>query len=310
MQTISVPLDEPPFVANAGASVHGFTTLAESFRLPDLWQLHLYAYEGELEVGGTVHRIKPGHVSLIPADTEIHFRYRGRSEHLYIHARLPDRGATHEIPVMQDAGPSVPVLDGMLRQAISAAAQHPARANAEVWAVLWRMTQLRPRAAGPGHHPAVAAALAYIEGRLPKPIAVPDVAAAVGLSHNHLTRLFHTATGSTVVAHVRRRRLERAAHLLRESTLSIPAVAASVGIPDLQAFNKACRREFGRSPRALRDNVLLAVNLRPRTGPLSRAAARCSRGPRARWRVRPAAGGASRPRRARRSCSPRRSPSP
>jgi AraC family transcriptional regulator len=25
-----------------------------------------------------------------------------------------------------------------------------------------------------------------------------------------------------------------------------------VGIPDLQAFNKACRRELGASPRALR----------------------------------------------------------
>ncbi len=29
-------------------------------------------------------------------------------------------------------------------------------------------------------------------------------------------------------------------------------MAASVGIPDLQAFNKACRRELGASPRALR----------------------------------------------------------
>ncbi|GAA3620718.1 hypothetical protein GCM10022419_127960 [Nonomuraea rosea] len=26
-----------------------------------------------------------------------------------------------------------------------------------------------------------------------------------------------------------------------------------MGIPDLQAFNKACRRELGASPRALRD---------------------------------------------------------
>jgi AraC-like DNA-binding protein len=255
VQTVQVSLDEPPGVANAGVSVHGITTLAESFRLPDLWQLHLYFYDGELEVGGTVHPIRPGHVSLIPADTEVHYRYRRRSEHLYIHARLPDRGEAHDVPVMQDAGASVPVFDGMLRQAISAAAHSPARANAEVWAVLWRMTQLRPHAAGHGDHPAVAAALAYIEGRLPKPIPVPDVAAAVGLSHNHLTRLFHSATGTTVVAHVRRRRLERAAHLLRESTLSIPAVAASVGIPDLQAFNKACRREFGRSPRALRETA-------------------------------------------------------
>jgi AraC family transcriptional regulator len=38
--------------------------------------------------------------------------------------------------------------------------------------------------------------------------------------------------------------------------MSIPAIAASVGINDLQAFNKACRkacrRELGASPRAVR----------------------------------------------------------
>ena len=42
--------------------------------------------------------------------------------------------------------------------------------------------------------------------------------------------------------------MTRARHLLVSSTLSIPAVAASVGIPDLQAFNKTCRRELGGSP--------------------------------------------------------------
>jgi transcriptional regulator GlxA family with amidase domain len=106
----------------------------------------------------------------------------------------------------------------------------------------------------------VAEALAYIEQHLPAPITVPEIAVSVGLSHNHLTRLFHADTGTTVVAHIRRRRLERAAHLLRESTLSIPAVAASVGIPDLQAFNKACRRELGASPRAIRSGLGAAVD--------------------------------------------------
>lgn len=44
-------------------------------------------------------------------------------------------------------------------------------------------------------------------------------------------------------------------YLLRESTLpiaTIATIAALVGIPDLQAFNKACRRELGASPRAIR----------------------------------------------------------
>jgi len=104
----------------------------------------------------------------------------------------------------------------------------------------------------PGPHPAVSTAIAHIEARLAAPLAIPEIARAAGVSHNHLTRLFRTETGTTVVAYIRRRRLERARHLLRASTLSVPAVAASVGIADLQAFNKACRRELGASPRVLR----------------------------------------------------------
>lgn len=253
MRTVTCSLAEPPEVVNAGVGVHGLAGLEDRFRLPDLWQLHLYDYEGALEIAGTTHAIRPGFVSLIPADTEVRYRYQGRSEHLYIHARMPRRGDRRSVPVMQDAGPAAPVLAGMLHQAISAALETPARAAAEVWAVLWRLTLLPP---GPGedqHHPAVAAALSYIEERLPRPISVPEVAEAAGVSHNHLTRLFRAATGTTVVAYIRQRRMRRAEHLLRESTLSIPAIAVSVGVPDLQAFNKACRQEFGRGPRAIRD---------------------------------------------------------
>ena len=67
----------------------------------------------------------------------------------------------------------------------------------------------------------------------------------------------------TVVAYVRLRRMARARHLLVSSTLSIPAVAASVGITDLQAFNKACRRELGGSPRAVRAGRAVTATLGP-----------------------------------------------
>jgi len=73
-----------------------------------------------------------------------------------------------------------------------------------------------------------------------------------GVSHNHLTRLFRAEAGVPVVSYIRQRRMARARHLLTASTMSIPAIAASIGITDLQAFNKACRRELGRSPRAIR----------------------------------------------------------
>jgi AraC-like DNA-binding protein len=255
MREVVVRLDEPPVVANVGVGIHGPAGHTDVFRLPDLWQLHLYRYEADLTVDGTPHTVRPGRVSLVPPATTVRYRYRGRSEHLYAHLRLPATGEPRTVPVMQDAGPELPALSALMLQAIAAWPSTPVRASAEIWTALWRVGRLTPPAPqGPrdGPHPAVTTAISYIESRLADPLTVPGVARAAGVSHNHLTRLFRAATGDTVVAYIRQRRMERARHLLRESTLSISAIAATVGIPDLQAFNKACRRELGASPRAVR----------------------------------------------------------
>ncbi|MFG2470622.1 helix-turn-helix domain-containing protein [Streptomyces canus] len=255
-QHVDLTLDLPPHVENAGVGVHGSAGPHDVFRLPRLWQLHLYGYSGTLELGGSRHPIRPGHVSLVPPDTEVHFHYDAtRCEHLYAHFRLPGDGERRRVPVMQDAAADAAVLAGLLRQTVAASAQSSARASAELWTVLWRTTGLT--AAGenrPGsRHPALRTAVAHIEEHLAGPLSVPAIARAAGVSHTHLTRLFREDTGHTVVAYIRRRRTERARHLLIASTLAIPAIAATVGIPDLQAFNKACRKELGASPRAVRE---------------------------------------------------------
>ncbi|MFD4868222.1 helix-turn-helix domain-containing protein [Streptomyces sp. NPDC058412] len=260
----AVPLDEPPAVVSIGVGLHGVTSALDVFRLPDLWQLHLYRYAAELTVDGVPHALRPGHVSLVPPGAVVRYRYRGRSEHLYAHLRLPGAGAPRPgapsageprpVPVVQDAGAGTPALSDLLLRAIAAVPGTPRRADAEVWAALWRVAELAGPAAGSGTRPhaSAAAAIAFIESHLARPLRVPEVARAAGISQNHLIRLFRRETGGTVVAYIRRRRMERARHLLRESTLAIPAIAAAVGMPDLQAFNKACRRELGASPRAIR----------------------------------------------------------
>jgi AraC family transcriptional regulator len=251
IERVLIRLDDPPRVANVGVGVHGTTRLRDVFELPDLWQLHLYGYSAELTVENTRHAIRPGRVSLIPPSTRVEYRYRGRSEHLYAHFSLPGKGEQREVPAMQDAGTQARLLSTLLHQAIAAGPESPARVVAPVWTVLWQVAHLGPQGGQQGHA-AVSAAIAHIEANLAGPLTVPDIARVAGVSRNHLTRLFRAETGHTVVGYLRSRRLEQARHLLRESTLSIPAIAASVGIADLQAFNKACRRELGGSPRAVR----------------------------------------------------------
>ncbi|ADB35217.1 transcriptional regulator, AraC family [Kribbella flavida DSM 17836] len=255
---LRLPLGLPPEVVNLGAGVHGVRHSRDVFRLPDLWQLHLYSYSADLTVDGTTYAVAPGYVSLTPAGVPVQFDYRGRSEHLYVHFRPRPGGDPSYVPVVQDAGPAAPLLTDLLRSAIEASPSGSARVAAEVWTALWRIAELGTgdEDGRTGTHPAVAAAIAYVEANLARPLTVPELARVAGISHNHLTRLFHAEIGTTVVAYIRRRRLARARHLLVASTLSIPAVAASVGIPDLQAFNKACHRELGGSPRAVRNAVV------------------------------------------------------
>ncbi|GAA2747044.1 helix-turn-helix transcriptional regulator [Kitasatospora cinereorecta] len=244
-------LDAPPLVAQLGVGVHGTAVDREVFRLPGLWQLHLYRYRARVIIDGTVHEVRPNWVTLTPPGSVVEFHYRGRSEHVYAHFETEEVGEPRRVPVAQDLSEDAPHLADALSRAVAAHPRTPRRASAELWTVLWSIAE-SAAARSDGPHPAVATALAYIEANLAGPLTVPGIAREAGVSHNHLTRLFRAELDTTVVGHLRRRRLEVARHLLRNSTLSIHAVATQVGIPDLQAFNKACRREFGSPPRALR----------------------------------------------------------
>jgi transcriptional regulator GlxA family with amidase domain len=94
--------------------------------------------------------------------------------------------------------------------------------------------------------------MSFIDVHLAEQLTVPQIAVATGISHTHLTRLFRARTGMTVIGYLRHRRIQRARDLLTHSTMSVPAVAASVGILDLHVFNKTCRAIAGASPRQLR----------------------------------------------------------
>ena len=95
-------------------------------------------------------------------------------------------------------------------------------------------------------------AVELIERRLADDLTVVQIAETVGISTGYLVRLFREAYGETVVGYMGRRRIERATHLLQRSTLPIKVIAASVGIGDLQRFNKAVRAHHGIGPRELR----------------------------------------------------------
>jgi AraC family transcriptional regulator len=68
----------------------------------------------------------------------------------------------------------------------------------------------------------------------------------------HLLRVFRQAIGVTPHQYLMRMRLMHALRLLRDTRLPVIDVAYETGWADLSNFNKAFRREFGCSPRRLR----------------------------------------------------------
>ncbi|WP_193107434.1 AraC family transcriptional regulator [Brachybacterium sp. FME24] len=100
----------------------------------------------------------------------------------------------------------------------------------------------------------VAAMERYLSDNLGRTISVRDVAAVVHLSTRHAERLFAQQTGSSLMAALRRLRLERAAHLLLETEDPVAHVARACGYPEARAFITAFRRHYGQPPGSFRSH--------------------------------------------------------
>jgi AraC-like DNA-binding protein len=212
------------------------------------------SYHATLRINGEVFPIHPGSISVTPPDAQLEYSYRGRSVHAYAHFTLERGGSDVLIPAMQYQGDDFAALNRDFEHAVGTFSTQPARATARLWDVLWELVEYSKAPGTPAAHghPAVAEAIKIIELRLGEPIAVASLAHQLDISHNHLTRLFQGEVKTSVVAYIRQRRMQRARHLLTQTTLPVKAIAAQVGIRDLHAFNKTVRREFGISPRDLR----------------------------------------------------------
>ncbi len=85
-------------------------------------------------------------------------------------------------------------------------------------------------------------------------ISISEMAGRIGVSHNHLSRLFRRATGMTVMQYMQKVRMEMAEELLTRTSIPVKEVAHYCGFRTLQYFNRAVHRAFHCSPRKLRES--------------------------------------------------------
>lgn len=96
-------------------------------------------------------------------------------------------------------------------------------------------------------------ALWIIERNLREPISLISLAQSCGVSRSHLANAFGTATGQSVVRYLRARRLSEAARVLAQGAPDILSVALDAGYGSHEAFTRAFREQFGRTPESVRD---------------------------------------------------------
>ncbi|WP_165495764.1 response regulator transcription factor [Marinobacter halodurans] len=95
-------------------------------------------------------------------------------------------------------------------------------------------------------------AVAYIEQHLHEKLNQSDIAERCSTTSYHLSRIFKQTYGITFQDYIMRRRLDRAAELLRNASASVSDVCWTVGFRDASYFSKMFYRQTGLTPSQFR----------------------------------------------------------
>ncbi|WP_337267405.1 AraC family transcriptional regulator [Oryzifoliimicrobium ureilyticus] len=103
----------------------------------------------------------------------------------------------------------------------------------------------------------------HVMANLQKPLPVEELAAIMGLSRAHFSRVFAQNEGVSPAEFVMQQRLQRAAKLLtRNDFLPVKEVAILCGFDDANYFSKVFRRVYGTNPTEFRTTGMYASILK------------------------------------------------
>lgn len=258
----AVPAHVPRHLPNAGVVTYPpRATLGP--RVQPAYQLVLvHTGSARVTVNGIPREIPAGHVGLLlPGTTEFFaFAPDRQTRHSWIAAapacldgelcRRLDR-TTPCLPLsatMQtcvDLGREVAAVDDPERRPVLAAVARAALA-------LYVAEATHAASAQSTEHPAVARARELARRRAAEGISVSDLAREVGLSLEHLVRLFRRQTGMTPGALLREERLSHGMHLLQHTGLTVAEVARRSGFVSPHHFARTVRAATGMTPSELR----------------------------------------------------------
>lgn len=104
-------------------------------------------------------------------------------------------------------------------------------------------------------HPAVRAAMLWMDTHYREHITLETVGTAVGFHPRYLHRIFRENMGDTPMQYLSHLRLSHARRLLRDTSDPIDWVSAACGFSSASYFAQSFQREYGMSPSAYRKSV-------------------------------------------------------
>jgi predicted dithiol-disulfide oxidoreductase (DUF899 family)/AraC-like DNA-binding protein len=103
-----------------------------------------------------------------------------------------------------------------------------------------------------GYLSAISDVLAYVQSHLDEPLTPSRLGRIACFSEHHFHRIFRAVVGESVMDHVRRLRLERAAFHLKTTRNTVASIAFDAGYGAQEAFTRVFQAYFGMTPRLFR----------------------------------------------------------
>ena len=263
-----------PEILTAGRFPMTQKSRGQIYRSSETVALHQHDYAGGLRIGPHDYALRPGDLTLTPANMDSTYDLPDDGYHLCIHFRhveIPEAEEIHalNLPLHLRLGAGSSPIRQRIRWITDlhrrAAHTEPrkrmlalAAASAGLQELLLTLALSDPEEnlsepKSSRVESAVRALVEIVENRLKEPLTMPDLAEEAGLSQNYLAQAFRHRYGMTMPNFLLRRRIELACHLLATTRATVKQVAYEVGLPDGQHFNKQFRRLVGISPSAYRE---------------------------------------------------------
>lgn len=228
---------------------------------------HILSGCGTYSVNGNTYRLSAGDTFILFPDTEV--RYSADRENPWEYAWVGFMGTdaapiiqatdfTREAPYIQKSGPPGKLLRDRLNKIYEVKGNSYEAAVAMAGALYTLLAAFMQYASR--SEPVKNIRLAYVEKAedyistsYSYPITVEDVASYVGISRSYLYRSFLTCLGQSPKEYLSEFRIRQASRLLKETSLSVSAVAYSVGFENNLYFSKAFKKQVGVTPTQYRE---------------------------------------------------------